>query len=437
MRSSTAILALTFLTCSITAPAMTLGDALTLASQHDAGLASSQAALAAESEVGEQERSRLRPSITIESRGNFSHSDSQFAFGSAQDKYPSWSAYLQVRQALLRLDWSARKDRAAANDNMAQANARDAGRDFVVRVAGRYLNTLLARDAVEQARSEVRAVDESLSDTQKRFDVGLVPRTDLKEARARADLARAQMLAAEAELEDWRDALAEVTGYDRSPLPLLRHDVAIPEQQPDNIEGWMALAVKNGTATQTARLRLELAKANLQSRRAEVLPQLDLLAQAGRNESTEYILGQRQDDATVSLELSIPIYAGGLGQSRIREATARLEEAEVELRRIQLEAERDIRARYRSIQTARAEETAYTQALASATLAQAAAQAGYDAGSRTITDVLDAKSRVVQARRNRNASRYLILTRMLLLNAAAGTLDAALVKQFDWLFASN
>lgn len=56
-----------------------------------------------------------------------------------------------------------------------------------------------------------------------------------------------------------------------------------------------------------------------------------------------------------------------------------------------------------------------------------AARAGYDAGTRTITDVLDAKSRVVQARARRNAAGYALVIRLLTLNATAGRLTADLL----------
>ncbi|MGH8516349.1 MAG: TolC family protein, partial [Panacagrimonas sp.] len=73
----------------------------------------------------------------------------------------------------------------------------------------------------------------------------------------------------------------------------------------------------------------------------------------------------------------------------------------------------------------------YQRARESATLAEKATGAGYDAGTRTITDVLDAKSRVVNAARNRNSSRLNLLTRLLQLYAAAGTLTPDVVRDAD------
>lgn len=416
------------------AAAITPGEALVMAAERDPALAAARAAYDAEAELGEQERSQLRPTLGLTGEGYYNDSDSTFAFGSAKESYRSWSAYLRARQPLLRMDWSARGDRADARDQLAKEGLADRERTFVARVSQRYIDTLLAEDEIDQAESEASAVRESLSDTRKRFEVELVPGTDLKEAQARDDLAQAQLVSARASVEQARDALEEVTGYDRSRLPRLREELEFPPLDPVDIESWLKIAAENSTATRDAQLRVKLATTDLASRRADAWPTIDAVAQAGRADSLDYTLGQRQDDLRVGLELNLPIYAGGYNSSRVREAEARLKESQKEFERASLETEREVRSRFRATQTARARTAAYSRALDSAVLAEAAARAGYDAGTRTITDVLDAKSRVVQARRTRNAARYDLLTQSLLLYAASGTLDVPKVARTDALF---
>ncbi len=437
VKASPALLALALGLCAGHALAMSPGQALQMAAERDPALASSRAAFAAETEAGEQERSALRPTFGLVSDGYFNHSDSTFAFGSEKDNYPSWSAYLQARQPLFRMDWSARGDRADLREALARENLEDRLRSFVARVSQRYLDTLLAEDEVDQAEGEARAVRESLNDTRKRYEVELVPGTDLKEAQARDDLSQAELVSARAGAEQARDALQEVTGYDRARLPRLREDMVFPALDPVEVEGWLKIAADNSTATTAGKLRLQLATADLKSRRAEAWPTVDLVAQAGRTDSLDYALGARQDDAKVGVELNLPIYAGGYNTSRVREAEARVQEATSELQRASLETDRSIRSLFRAVETARLRSSAYSRALDSAVLAEAASRNGYDAGTRTINDVLDAKSRVTQARRNRNAARYDLLTQSLLLYAAAGILDTAAVARADALFESR
>ncbi|MCC2658986.1 MAG: hypothetical protein K0Q76_4094 [Panacagrimonas sp.] len=413
------------------AHAMTLTEALRLAAERDPFLISANAAYSADAQLGEQERAGLRPSLGIEGQGMYNDTESQFAFGSEKDTFPSWSAYLQGRQPLLRMDWSARGDRADLRDAIAKDTLDDRMSQFVVRVSQRYLDTMLAEDGVRQAESESQAIARALDDTRKRYEVELVPGTDLKEAQARDDLAQAQLFSQRSALDDARDALQEVTGYDRSPLPLLREDLTIPPLSPPQVDEWVKLATENNPSRRIAQRQIELARTTLQSRKAEALPSADVVARAGRNDSTEYALGQRQDEMSIGVELTVPIYAGGYNRARVQEAEGRLREAEAEAERIALETERSVRTYFRAVETARAEVSAYSRALESATLAEKAVAAGYDAGTRTITDTLDAKSRVVNAARNRNASRLNLLTRLLQLYAASGTLTPQAVERAD------
>lgn len=434
-RASSLMFGLAALAAASAADAMSLEEALHRAADRDPTVPLSYARRDAEQTLGAQERAALRPSLGIRGTADYNRSDSQFAFGSAKDEFPSWSAYLEARQALLRMDWSARGDRADARDAIAKDRQDERVREFVVRVATRYLDTLLAEDTHDQAESELRAVRESLSDTRKRYEAELVPGTDLKEAIARDDLAQAQLVSATAALENARDALEEVTGYDRAPLPTLREDPDFPAITPPDLASWEKFAAQNAGALTEARNQVALAEADLTSRKADALPSADLVGKFGRNDSSEYVLGQRQDDAQIGVELNIPIYAGGLNTARVREAEARLREMQADYKRIEMETLREIRTQFRDVETARSEERAYRRALESAIVAEAAARAGYDAGTRTITDVLDAKSRVVQARARRNASGYALVIRLLTLNATAGRLNAdLLISATDPLF---
>lgn len=103
--------------------------------------------------------------------------------------------------------------------------------------------------------------------------------------------------------------------------------------------------------------------------------------------------------------------------------------------RIQRETERSTRQQYRTVETAYIEVNAYQRSLASAETAEIATRNGYDAGTRTITDVLDAQSRVVQSRRDLNTARYNLLLGLLQLKQIVGRLTVADFSEIDRLLA--
>lgn len=407
---------------SAPASAMTLGDAYQRALQHDPAIASSIAQYEADREASELERAELRPLISADGKYEFAHTDSDGVFGNTKDDYWAWSAGVSLRQALFRLDWSARGQRADALDALSDISITDRRQKLLLRTAERYFGVLNAQDSVEQAGAEAKAIRESLEDTRKRYEVELVPGTDLKEAQARDDLAQARLLSARRALDNARDALDEVTGNGRVALPQIREDAEFPPLEPAQVEDWVKAAREHNPTILQAQQNAVIAGADRRSRVAEAAPSLDLVGRAGRSDDSDFDFGQRADDARIGVQLTVPLYAGGGVSAAKRQAAAKERFAVAELNRTTLETERQTRQLFNQVQTAYSETQAYNRALVSARAAETATRAGYEAGTRTITDVLDAQSRTVQAQLNYDSTRYSLLLNLLQLKQAAGNL---------------
>jgi outer membrane protein len=424
--------------CALPAQALTLTEALQRASEKDPTVPGSLALYDFQREASKQERGSLLPNVGLSTQYDQARTESEFAFGSAPaERYSAWSAAVEARQPLFRLDWFARGERATALDAQADTALRDRTQKLLSRVAERYFNVLIAQDGLILAEAEARAVGESLEDTRKRYEVELVPGTDLKEAQARDDLAQARLLAARRSLENARDALDEITGAGHSILPQLPAQVDFPPLAPATAEQWVSAARERSPRIALAQHSMDIARTDHKSRRSDAMPSLDLVARVSHNDSTDYTLGQLQDDARIGVELNVPIYTGGINNSRLRQADANLRIAEAELHRIKLETERETRQLFRQVQSAYDETRAFAKSLASAQAAERATRAGYDAGTRTITDVLDAKSRVVQAQRDLNNTRYTLLLTLLQLKQTVGNLNEKDFAEIDRLLTAS
>lgn len=415
------------------ASAMNLSDALQLALQHDPAATVADAQYAVDRESSVIDRASRLPLVVAGGNYQYANTDSVGVFGASKDKYPTWAAQVEARQPLFRLDWFARGDRARALDSQADAAYQQRRQQLLERVAERYFGVLDAQDQLAQAEAEAQAVRESLEDTRKRYSVELVPGTDLKEAQARDDLAHAHLLSARTALETAQDALDEITGSGYVTLPRLPEDIVFPALTPAELEPWVKAARAHNPSVRLAQEAAVVAAADRKSRLSDALPTLDLVATASRQDTSEYTFGQKVDDARVGVELNMPIYAGGATRALLRQADANVRVADAELNRVVLETERTTRQMYRKVHTAYAESEAYRRSLESALSAQAATQAGYDAGTRTITDVLDAKSNVTQARREMNASRYNLLLSLVQLKSITGELSDQDFAQIDQL----
>ncbi len=414
--------------------AMTLSDALERAVKHDPLVPYSLALLAADQELGRQVSGQRLPSVSIDGNytDNDTESESQF-FGNFKEGYKSNGVGISARQALYRYDWSALGDHAEALDAQAEIGQLERKNAYIVRVAERYFAVLNAQDALRLADSEAKAIAESLADTRKRHEVGLVPGTDLKEAQARNDLAKARLILARQQVTSAQDALDESTGNGRVALPVLPPDVQLPMLKPADIEAWVNKALAGNIEVQKAKQGLAIAQAQLKEARSGLLPRVDAVASYREEDSSDSRVGSDRSDKRVSLELTVPIYQGGIQRARTREAVARLDAAEFHLRRMQGEAERLARQRFRELEAAYAQTAALKLAVSSAQAAEQATRYGYKAGTRTITDVLNARSALISAQRDYSRTRYDLLLGRLQLKQLTAELEKADVSEIDSL----
>ena len=136
----------------------------------------------------------------------------------------------------------------------------------------------------------------------------------------------------------------------------------------------------------------------------------------------------------IGLQLNIPIYSGGQTSSRVRQAVAQHRSAKEKLERIARETTRKARDAYLGIISGIATVKALEQSVQSSSTALQATEAGYDVGTRTTVDVLEARRRLYSAQTNLAISKYDYLKNIIRLKQAAGTLSRQDLTQIDnWL----
>ena len=89
----------------------------------------------------------------------------------------------------------------------AEANFVQARQDLILRVAQAYFDVLYAMESLKAVRANKSAIEQQLESAKKNFEVGTATITDSQEAQARFDLAVAQEIAAESDLEIRQRAL--------------------------------------------------------------------------------------------------------------------------------------------------------------------------------------------------------------------------------------
>ena len=147
--------------------------------------------------------------------------------------------------------------------------------------------------------------------------------------------------------------------------------------------------------------------------------------------------GQSANDTALTsfgVELTMPLFTGGLTTSQVRESTYRLTQAEqlseAQKRRV-VESTRNL---YRTVTSSVDEIDARRQAIVSAKAALDATQTGYEVGTRNVVDVLESQRNLFRTVRDYNTSRYNYIIDNLSLKQSAGTLSPQDLEELSkWL----
>ncbi|GMR16268.1 MAG: outer membrane channel protein TolC [Gammaproteobacteria bacterium] len=324
-----------------------------------------------------------------------------------------------------------------ADAQVAQAKAifKDASQNLILRIATQYFAILAAEDDLVFAIAERKAIKQQLVQTQQRFNVGLIAITDVHEAQARYDQSVARAIVAENTLLISRENLREITAKEHSELASLTTIHPLVKPVPADIKQWLKTAATENALLIASQKAMDIAREEVSRQRAGHYPTLDLIANRSYNDFSGGSFGQRQrDNTSVSLQLTIPFYQGGLINSRTRAAAFRLEQAREKLEQQRRATERQTRSAYLNVIANISQVKALKQALASSSIALEATQAGFEVGTRTAVDVLNSQRELYRARRDYAQARYNYVLETLSLKLAAGTLSVVdLEKLNPWL----
>jgi outer membrane protein len=354
------------------------------------------------------------------------------------------SGYTDERQYNVQLQqsvfsWANWKSLSRAHKQVAQAEAeyKVAQEQLIQRVAVAYFNVLSAQDVVNAQQAALTAVTQSLEQANKRYDVGLIPITDVKEAQAAHDTDAAAVIDAKRQLASMQQALREITDQDYPSLSKPGEDMTLNPPQPADPEHWVQVSMDQNLSLLSSRLGADVARDSVEVSRSGHFPTVGITAQRGVQNytvnQTESFGGPPQSlrypqsgsSNSIGLQVTIPIFSGGLTQSEVRQAQYNWIAAKDNVQLVSRQTEHLARDSYNGLVSKIAQVNAQRQALISAQAALDATTAGYEVGTRTEVEVLQGRQSLVQAQTTYAQSRYDYLLDVIALRLAAGTLDRA------------
>lgn len=420
---------------------MDLLQAYQAALQEDATVRAARAAADAARERLPQARAQLLPNLAFSAgrnRNDLSRTQEGLSRQpvTTDEQYYSFNQTLQLRQPLFRKPLWAGLEQAGHLVQDADATFERELQNLGVRVTGAYLEALLAQDQLDLVLSQQTFTLTQLDAARKAFAAGSGTRTDIDEAQARLDLNRAQELEARQNLEYTRRQLEVLTRH--SVGELARLDAGkLPLQQPEpqGLDAWLVMAEASSPELQALKARLEAAGAEVAKAQGGHYPTLDAVVQVTRSASENVTTPSSSYlNRTVGLQLNVPLYAGGHASSVVRQALAEQTRAEQTLEATRRDLGLRLHREYRGVTEGVAKVGALEQAVRSAEQLVKSTRRSFEAGSRTLVDILNAEQQLQSTRRDLAQARYLYLVSRVRLQAlAGGDKEAAIAELNGWL----
>ncbi|KWA30283.1 porin [Burkholderia multivorans] len=335
--------------------------------------------------------------------------------------------------------FSAERNAVAVQMNAAadagDAQLAGARQSVMLEVAQTYFAILLAEDDVAALNSTRAAALEARDIARARFETGDASITDVRDAEARADLANAQLIAAQTALDLKRAELRDLTGNADTALRHLGRTSTLDTTDAGDFADWQARAMSGNPLIALRRLGMESARAEAARYRPGAGTTVDAFASyiGDRTNGTGYggNSSMRSNSAVVGVMVTIPLYTGGLRNAKRDESAALLRKAGFDEEAARIAVAREVRQSFLGLRSAMAQVAALALALRSAERQLNANQTGFEAGDRPSIDVLNAQQALYTTRRDLAAARYQVVMNRLRLAAAAGELDETLLERIN------
>ena len=401
--------------------------------ENDPTYAAARANFAANAEKLVQAKGALLPNATLSvNRARNQLENSSVGF---QSDYSSSGFTLQLTQPLYnRPAWTTyQQGRSLLSQSEAQLDADT--HELMVRVVDTYFDVVAALDLADTSMVLERASQEQSQMAQESLQEGTGTITEVDEAKARADLARAQTIVARNDLEIKRHSLAELVGRETPDVLRLRVKASVASPLPLDMVAWVRSAEQDNPSVRARRYAFEVAQLEIDRSRGAHLPTVELVASRQGARSINTLSGAPNNTLqnALTIQLNMPLYQGGRQISRDREAIALKDKSQAELLDTQRSARQLARQSYLGVVSALSQSDALTMALASSVSSLEGNRMGLEVGTRRTLDVLNALAQVADSRQKLTKAKIDGIVSQVRLKAAVGRLTESDLAQINGL----
>jgi outer membrane protein len=339
---------------------------------------------------------------------------------------------LQLSQVLFNWSAFAARGQAYLQEDQAEAEYYAQVAQSLTEVADSYLGVLQAEDALRSIEAEVEAMTTQVDRIQQLYDVQLARITELYDSQARLAATQAERVTAEAELALRRENLRAVSGLEAGTLSRLPEEITVAPLE-GTVEEWLERSRNNNRIIQARGFALRAAEKQVSRQWGAHMPRVSLVVQHQQtNTGFDNIpLPDTTDNNYIGIDFSMPIFSGGAARAGVREAQSLRNIAASELRQAELRIIEQTRNAYLMVKAGEARIEAGRVLAESTDTSYTAMQEGFELGTVTSVDVLNALRDRFIAERDLQRARYEHIRAGLALRRDAGVLTPDYIREIS------
>ena len=336
--------------------------------------------------------SQYRRTVNLETFGINIQNIPGFNLDPKPPPFNVFDARIALRQTLFDLSALRNVQSAKIGTRLSQEDRRRAEADALALTATLYIEAQSARRTLENTRALVRREEARYQIAGTERQIGLGSELSVTQAKASLVGVRNQVAGAEREATERRLDLAAALGLPLEEDIRFSGSVPVAKSLPNDteIQRWL----DQSPELAVARRQVELNSQERRKEKADYFPKIVGAADYGASGPDP---GNATDTYNFGAGLSIPLYQGGLRESRIREASANLRESELRLEQLRRDQEAAVLSALAALK-----QTAESQQAARADLAQSKATANVSEARQQTG--LGSQLEVTEARREMTAA---------------------------------
>jgi len=407
------------------ATAGVLGELLAAARQHDAEYLAARAQYAATVAKLDQARAAFYPAINLSANSTWNDQEIDIIGQPiSRDSQFNTNGYtLSLNQPLFKSLNDVQLAQARRGVRQAQAHYAAAEAALINRVTQHFVEALQAQAAARASGVEMAYASALNRAVSERFRRETATLADQLETGSLVRRAAAMDLEASLAIRTRLLLLGHVTGREVLPGVVGSYVVPLPRETP-TLQDWTAQAIAYSPTVRAYAEAVELARLEAQRAATGNHPVLELVASHGNNKqgpTASQFFSSRVINTALGLQLTVPLFAGGIVQARKSEAFALTEKAERELEAARRAAEYQVLQEYQALQVSLQQHEAQVHAAAALEELVFTTEKGMQGGTKTSFELLKARAQLEGARRDLTQAASNALLHFVRLQTLAGT----------------